>query len=125
MNEEDAMVAKVTLRVRRGGTMEQEFAFDKPTSWVVGRAEDCSLQLTGGFDSLLVSRHHCLLDIDPPVVRVRDLGSLNGTYLNGEMIGHRDKSQTAEEAIQTPGPVYELADGDQLAVGCTLLSCRR
>jgi pSer/pThr/pTyr-binding forkhead associated (FHA) protein len=117
------MVAKVTLTVKDGELMGREFAFDKPTSLVLGRAEDCSLRLTGGCSSMLVSRHHCLVDIDPPVVRVRDLGSLNGTYVNGKMIGHREQLRTAEEAVSTPGPVYQLADGDEIALGCTVLVC--
>ncbi len=117
------MVPKVTFTVKEGGLRGQEFAFDKPTSWVIGRAEDCALRVTGGVDAILVSRHHCLVDIDPPVIQVRDLGSLNGTYVNGKMIGHREKCQTAEEAIFTPGPAYELTDGDELALGCTVLVC--
>jgi pSer/pThr/pTyr-binding forkhead associated (FHA) protein len=117
------MVAKVTLTVKDGELMGREFVFDRPASLVLGRAEDCSLRLTGGLDVMLVSRHHCRVDIDPPVVRVRDLGSLNGTYVNGKMIGQRDEYQTAEEAVSTPGPVYQLGNGDELALGCTVLVC--
>ena len=39
----------------------------------------------------LAIRRHCLLDINPPDIRVRDFGSLNGTYVNGTMIGQREQ----------------------------------
>src|SRR5262245_52079737 len=85
----DIMVAKVTFTVKDGELTGREFVFDKPANLVVGRAEDCSLRLAGGIDAMLISRHHCRVDVDPPIVRVRDLGSLNGTYVNGKMIGQR------------------------------------
>jgi pSer/pThr/pTyr-binding forkhead associated (FHA) protein len=42
-----------------------------------------------------ISRYHCLLDINSPDIRVRDLGSLNGTIVNGKKIGQRQRNQTA------------------------------
>jgi pSer/pThr/pTyr-binding forkhead associated (FHA) protein len=33
-----------------------------------------------------VSKRHCQLNCDQGVLRIRDLGSRNGTYLNGERI---------------------------------------
>jgi len=35
-----------------------------------------------------------LLDINPPDIRVRDFGSKNGTFVNGEKIGQREAYQT-------------------------------
>jgi pSer/pThr/pTyr-binding forkhead associated (FHA) protein len=66
-----------------------------------------------------VSRRHCLLEIDPPSVRVRDIGSRNGTFINGEMIGQRPE----EEAEGVGGPIFperELTNGDELRVGDTV-----
>ncbi len=45
---------------------------------VVGRDEDCQMRLT----SSLVSRRHCVLDVRPGGIWVRDLASQNGTYVN-------------------------------------------
>lgn len=45
---------------------------------VVGRDEDCQMRLTSG----LVSRRHCVLDVRPDGIWVRDLASQNGTYVN-------------------------------------------
>ncbi|MDF0552306.1 FHA domain-containing protein [Kamptonema sp. UHCC 0994] len=44
-----------------------------------------------------ISRYHCLLDINPPDIRVRDFGSKNGTFVNGKKIGQRQANQTPEE----------------------------
>ncbi len=49
----------------------------------VGAGADCDLQL----DDALVSRRHLELRADEHGVRVRDLGSTNGTLLGGVMIG--------------------------------------
>jgi len=50
---------------------------------VVGRGEDCDLQLLSAF----VSTHHCILLFDDRTLRIRDLGSKNGTFVNGHQIG--------------------------------------
>jgi pSer/pThr/pTyr-binding forkhead associated (FHA) protein len=51
--------------------------------FLIGREVDCHLQSQSPF----VSRHHCVLLRDEFAIRVRDLGSKNGTYVNGERIG--------------------------------------
>ena len=50
---------------------------------LIGREKDCQLRL----DSDSVSRHHCVLLLDEYALRIRDLGSKNGTYVNGSRIG--------------------------------------
>jgi len=50
--------------------------------FIVGREEDCHLRP----NSDLVSRHHCVFTSDEFSIRLRDLGSTNGTYVNGERI---------------------------------------
>lgn len=50
--------------------------------FMVGRGEDCHLRP----NNELVSRHHCVFTVDEFVVRLRDLGSTNGTFVNGERI---------------------------------------
>jgi predicted component of type VI protein secretion system len=64
-----------------------------------------------------VSRHHCLLAIDPPRVWVRDLGSLNGTFVNGEKISLRDPDQKMDGPGPEAPPGRELADGDEVSLG--------
>lgn len=50
---------------------------------LIGREVDCHLRP----DSSLVSRHHCALLLDDFTLRVRDLGSRNGTFVNEHRIG--------------------------------------
>lgn len=47
----------------------------------VGRSPECEILL--GHPT--VSRHHCRIDVSGAGVRVKDLGSLNGTWVNGVM----------------------------------------
>jgi pSer/pThr/pTyr-binding forkhead associated (FHA) protein len=49
---------------------------------LIGREEDCHLRPNGEF----VSRHHCALLLDDHTFRIRDLGSKNGTFVNGARI---------------------------------------
>lgn len=50
--------------------------------FLVGREEDCHLRP----NSDLVSRHHCVFTVDDFSVRLRDLGSTNGTFVNGDRL---------------------------------------
>lgn len=50
--------------------------------FLVGREKDCHLRP----NSEMVSRHHCVFTTDDYTVRLRDLGSTNGTTVNGERI---------------------------------------
>lgn len=49
---------------------------------VIGRSTECNLRLASG----QVSRKHCQLFIDDIRVAVMDLGSSNGTFLNGDQL---------------------------------------
>lgn len=50
--------------------------------FLVGREADCQLRP----NSELVSRHHCVFVTDDYAVRLRDLGSTNGTRVNGDLV---------------------------------------
>lgn len=50
--------------------------------FIIGREVDCNLQLADE----QISRHHAVLLTDAYAIRIRDLGSLNGTWINGEKI---------------------------------------
>lgn len=87
---------------------------------VFGRAADCGICLPE--DDGQVSRHHFVLEVNPPVARIRDLGSLNGTHINGRKIGARAKGQTPDEAQNQVFPSVDLKDGDQIKVGKSLFT---
>jgi pSer/pThr/pTyr-binding forkhead associated (FHA) protein len=113
--------AKITLTVTEGNLNEKVYVFEKPTRCIVGRSEDCDIRAPMDMLHVDVSRHHCMLEIDPPHVRVRDLGSLNGTYVNGKKIGQRPNYQPAEDADLSGFPALDLNDGDEVRVGNNVL----
>jgi WD40 repeat protein/serine/threonine protein kinase/pSer/pThr/pTyr-binding forkhead associated (FHA) protein len=116
--------SKVILRVIAGSLQGQEVEFDDRTICIIGRAKDCHLQLPNDELHKTISRYHCLLDINPPAARIRDLGSLHGTYINGQMIGKRQRDQTPEEAAQMNFTEHDLASGDEIKLGQTIFSVR-
>lgn len=52
---------------------------------LVGREEDCAVRL----DDATVSRHHAKITVDGDAITLDDLGSKNGTYVDGERITGR------------------------------------
>jgi hypothetical protein len=114
------MSAEVILRVIEGDNAGVEFAFAERTTCIIGRAADCYPRLVVREDPRLISRHHCLLDINPPDIRVRDFGSLNGTLVNGKIIGRRDKNLSAEEGAALTFHEWDLKDGDEIQIHNTV-----
>lgn len=83
------------LVVRRGPNAGTKFLLDKDAT-TIGRHPDSDIFL----DDITVSRRHAEISREAGAYRVRDVGSLNGTYLNRERI---------EEVT--------LASGDVLQIG--------
>jgi pSer/pThr/pTyr-binding forkhead associated (FHA) protein len=111
------MPPTVVLTVEETSRVCQEWRFDKPQqSCVVGRSSTCEVRLPSDLEHEAVSRRHCVLDLEPPAAWVRDLGSLNGTFLNGVCIGAREPGEEPRRGRQ-----YRLYNGDVLRVGNTLL----
>lgn len=70
------------LVVRAGGGMAGQ-AFQPPEgTTLIGRSPECALFL----DDVTVSRRHAELHRDGETFTIRDLGSLNGTYVNRKRI---------------------------------------
>ena len=113
------MSSKVTLTITSGNLKGQEFIFDTRTTCILGRAKDCYPKIPDDEKHRTISRYHCLLDINPPDIRVRDFGSKNGTFVNGKKIGQREAHQTPEEAAQIQFPEYDLQGGDEFTLSDT------
>lgn len=113
------MPAKVTLTVVKGPSKGQETIFEERTSCIVGRSKECNPQIPDDEQHRSISRHHCMLDINPPDVRVRDFGSLNGTWVNDLKIGQREKGMSADEGKQMSFPEHDLKDGDRVRLSNT------
>ena len=86
----------VTLKVLEGAKHGAKIAIKK-AEFTIGRSQSCSLCA----GSSAVSRQHCMISRDESKVTVRDMGSRNGTLVNGNKI---------------EGTV-ELASGDEITVG--------
>lgn len=71
---------RVTLRVVAGPQTGRVFTFDQHDTFMIGRSEDAQFCLP---HDRFFSRHHCILEIAPPQCFLRDLGSTNGTFVNG------------------------------------------
>ncbi|PYS48089.1 MAG: hypothetical protein DMF68_14220 [Acidobacteria bacterium] len=97
---------QVTLRVLSGPHAGRSFIFDQHDTFLIGRSDTAHLCLP---EDRFFSRNHCLLEIAPPRCFLRDLGSTNGTYVNGQKV---------QEAY--------LRNGDRIQGGQTFLceDCR-
>lgn len=105
----------VTLEVKTGFMAGKRFEFDEHDTFVFGRASVCHIQMPREDDT--VSRHHFILEVNPPDAVLRDLGSLNGTWVNGVKHGGRSESESPEEAVRRQYPEVKLKNGDRIQVG--------
>lgn len=93
--------------------------FPLPSSiTVIGRRHDCDLRIP----LMPVSRRHCQLSLNNETLRVRDLGSRNGTYLNGKRVdeaaiqpGDYIKIGPLTFALQIDGQPKEIVPPEQAA----------
>lgn len=117
---EESPAAAIVLAVVEGPQRGQRFEFADRATCILGRAADCQPRLPDDQAHRRISRHHCLLDINPPELRVRDFGSMNGTYVNGALIGKRAQGMTPEQGAQLDLLEKDLKDGDRLQLGETV-----
>jgi pSer/pThr/pTyr-binding forkhead associated (FHA) protein len=108
------MSARVSLTVIQGPQKGQEYVFNERTCCLIGRGEDCFIRLPKDAAHRVISRHHCLLEVNPPAVRICDFRSLNGTFVNGQLIGKRETKPIDAEGTQESFPQHELNDGDEI-----------
>jgi len=74
---------QVNLRVIAGPYTGRIFTFTQHDSFLIGRSPEAHLCLP---EDRFFSRNHCLLEINPPHSFLRDLGSTNGTFVNGKRV---------------------------------------
>lgn len=111
---------QVNLRVLAGPYKGRVFSFTQPDTFLIGRTNDSHLCLP---EDKFFSRHHCMLEITPPRCFLRDLGSTNGTFVNGQRVAEAslksgDQIQGGEtvlavevSASETPSPNTTHQDG--------------
>ncbi len=126
---------RVTLNVVAGPQTGREFTFDQHDTFMIGRSEDSQFCLP---HDRFFSRHHCILEIAPPQCFLRDLGSTNGTFVNGLRVEtahlkHGDRIQGGETVLEvrvqtdqpfglpSPWAVVEQTEPSLITVAC--LNC--
>jgi tRNA A-37 threonylcarbamoyl transferase component Bud32 len=87
------------LRISVQGAAEAYLLHEQDTV-VLGRARDCHIRVR----DVQVSRHHCRLTWQSSAWHLEDLGSVNGTHVNGQAVTR-----------------HELRNGDQIRLGSTRL----
>jgi pSer/pThr/pTyr-binding forkhead associated (FHA) protein len=73
---------------------------------LIGRAEECDIRPL----SDEVSRRHCAVRVEPGIVWVEDLGSRNGTFVNGQRIPEKTKVYD-DDLIKVGGLELRVAGG--------------
>ncbi len=94
---------RVTFRVTAGPHQGQLFRFEGHDTFLVGRSKQAHFRLPQKDEYF--SRIHFLVEVNPPQCRLLDMGSTNGTYVNGQRIS-----------------VLDLHDGDRIEGGQTVLT---
>lgn len=95
---------RVILEVLQGSRKGRSFMFDRHDTFIVGRSRfvHCSMP-----EDMALSRDHFMIEINPPLCELRDLGSTNGTFVNNQRV----------ERIR-------LASGDVIAAGQSVFRVR-
>lgn len=91
----------ITLSVLEGPHAGRVFKFDSHDTFLIGRAPEAHFDLP---DDPYFSRMHLLIEVNPPLCRLTDLGSRNGTLVNDLKVRQA-----------------ELKNGDRVRGGTTLL----
>lgn len=92
----------ITLTATSGPNHGAKFTFDARDTFLVGRAVEAHFRLPES--DLYFSRAHFLIELNPPLCRLIDMNSNNGTFVNGK------KARVAD-----------LKDGDVIQAGTTTL----
>jgi serine/threonine-protein kinase len=90
----------IALRVTSGPHAGQEYLIDHPGTFTIGRSARAQFSMTR---DLALSRDHFRVDNHPPLCELIDLGSTNGTKVNGLRAGR---------VVLREGDVIEAGDSE-------------
>jgi eukaryotic-like serine/threonine-protein kinase len=93
------MDSTVTLTIVNGPLQGQSYPFSTRTICWVGRQDNCTIRFPDVPEYDKISRLHCLIDIDPPKISIRDFNSTQGTFVDMRLIGRRASGQVASTSI--------------------------
>ena len=94
---------RVTLTVTEGPHRGEVFEFREHDTFLVGRSSEAQFRLP--FKDKTLSRVHFMVEVNPPRCRLMDMGSTNGTFVNGRRV-----------------TTVDLGDGDTIKGGKTVLA---
>lgn len=115
------MIAIITLKFLNTSLVDTSYTYDERDSCLIGRGDQCTIQIPNEEEFLSISREHCFLNINPPEITIRDMGSKQGTYINNQKIGQRPKHLTPEEAKQLDFVETKLTNEDTIRIGELLI----
>ncbi|MCI0378788.1 MAG: protein kinase [Gemmataceae bacterium] len=75
---------RITLTVLEGPHKDLEFSFGRHDTFLVGRSKHAHFQLP--LKDKYFSRIHFMIEMNPPQCRLVDMGSHNGTFVNGQKV---------------------------------------
>lgn len=84
-----------SLKLIQGGVPGREYPLEGRNRWVLGRSPECDVIL----DAAAVSRRHVILTEKSDQFFVEDLGSRNGTYVNGQRVENEAKLNHGDQLL--------------------------
>jgi eukaryotic-like serine/threonine-protein kinase len=90
-------VMRVILDVVEGPLKGRQFVLDRHDTFIVGRSRFVHCPMP---EDLALSRDHFMIELNPPVAELRDLGSTNGTFVNNRRV---DRSPLASQDMIAAG----------------------
>src|SRR4051812_28479641 len=94
---------RVNLTVKSGSHQGRVFAFAEHRNFLVGRSKEAHFRIED--QGKFISRVHFMVEVNPPLCRLSDMGSTNGTIVNDLRV----------QAV-------DLKDGDVITAGMTVLA---
>ncbi|MDR1084599.1 MAG: protein kinase [Deltaproteobacteria bacterium] len=88
----------------------QVWEFTGPRAVVLGRGGVSAVKMPDSGDFLGVSRHHAVIELSRNRAMLRDLCSLNGTFINGHLVSRREEDRGPGFAVTGFG--VQVKDGD-------------
>lgn len=99
-------MTRVRLQVTAGTGPPREFASEVHDVILFGRSAQCHCSVP---DDPFLSKNHFMIELNPPACALRDLGSTNGTDVNGVRL--------EKGAADGKGPRIDLKHGDVVTAG--------